>query len=46
MLVIALDLKAQIQDWVEEYPELEKDALDCVHWAKLGVIKDFLAPFH
>jgi hypothetical protein len=46
MLVIALNLKAQIQDWVKEYLELEKDALDCVHWAKLCAIKDFLAPFH
>jgi hypothetical protein len=46
MLVIALDLKAQIQDWVKEYPELEKDALNRVHWAKLRAIKDFLAPFH
>jgi hypothetical protein len=46
MLLILLLLKGKVEDYCEKYEsELEEDLLSCEDWKKLGMIKDFLAPF-
>ena|SRR3984957_9387045 len=46
MLVVAIDYKAAINSYVEDYPDLEDDGLSWQDWTWLCTIKDFLAPFH
>ena len=42
----ACELRPHIDIGIEEYPELEKDALSKNDWSKLRMIKDCLHPFH
>ena len=46
MLVVAIDYKAAINSYVEDYPDLEDDGLSWQDWTWLCTIKDFLALFH
>ena len=46
MLLILLLLKGKVEDYCKKYKnELEEDLLSHEDWKKLGMIKDFLAPF-
>ena len=46
MLLILLLLKGKVEDYCKMYKsELEEDLLSHEDWKKLGMIKDFLAPF-
>jgi hypothetical protein len=46
MLLVLLLLKGKVEDYCEKYEsELEEDLLSREDWKKLGMIKDFLAPF-
>lgn len=46
MLLVLLLLKGKVEDYCEKYEsELKEDLLSCEDWKKLGIIKDFLAPF-
>ena len=46
MLLVLLLLKGKVEDYCEKYEnELEEDLLSHEDWKKLGMIKDFLAPF-
>ena len=46
MLLILLLLKGKVEDYYKKYKsELKEDLLSREDWKKLGIIKDFLAPF-
>ena len=46
MLLVLLLLKGKVEEYCTKYEsELKEDLLSCEEWKKLGMIKDFLAPF-
>ena len=46
MLLVLLILKGKVEEYYEKYKdELKEDLLSREDWKKLGIIKDFLAPF-
>ncbi len=42
MLVVALKQQLAINSYIEDYPDLERDALNRANWTRLYTIKDFL----
>ena len=46
MLLVLLVLKGKVEEYCKKYKDkLKEDLLSCKNWKKLGIIKDFLAPF-